>query len=86
MEINNLFSNTLRMAVVRSSEVDQNNDGLLDRLEIGVQLPLKSTESITGIQALFTHNCILKDKTLEIIFYKCLIFVTYDNFRKFCKI
>ena len=50
------------MAVVRSSEVDQNNDGLLDRLEIGVQLPLKSTESITGIQALFTHNCILKDK------------------------
>ncbi len=61
-DINNLFENNLRMAVVRSSEVDQNNDGLLDRLEVGIQLPLKTTESITGIQAMFTHNCILKEK------------------------
>lgn len=58
--INDLMGDRVRGAVVRSSEVDTNLDGSMDRLEVGVQLPLTSSEHITGMHAFFYCDTVLK--------------------------
>ena len=60
--VNDLFSEHVRMAVVKSAELDDNADGLVDRIEIGLTMPLSNTERITGFTSVVYHDVELKDK------------------------
>ncbi len=60
--INNLFSSNIRIPIIRSAELDDNRDGIADRIEIGVQLPIYSDEQIIKMNAIVYHNIELKDK------------------------
>ena len=41
--VNDLFSGNLRTPIVKSAELDDNADGMVDRIEIGLTMPLSST-------------------------------------------
>lgn len=38
--INQLYNRDLRTPLLQSGELDDNGDGLIDRLEVGIQMPL----------------------------------------------
>jgi transmembrane protein 231 len=76
-KINDLYSDSLRMSVFRSNEVDENNDGVMDRLEVGIQVPLGTDESITRMSAVFYHTAVLKD-TVRYIF-DTVSYVNHDS-------
>ena len=60
--VNDLFSGNLRTPIVKSAELDDNADGMVDRIEIGLTMPLSSTEKITGFTSIIYHDVELKDK------------------------
>ena len=60
--INSLYGKNLRAAAITSSEKDDNRDGLVDRLEIGLQLPLLHTESVTRMEALLFYEVRIQNK------------------------
>jgi len=51
-QINESRQKTFRMANIKSEEIDNNNDGKLDQLELKLAIPLFPNESIHSIQAL----------------------------------
>jgi hypothetical protein len=53
----------LRMSTLRSAVFDNNKDGLVDRIDIGLQVPLESYENITRISGMVYHDVTLKEKT-----------------------
>lgn len=60
--VNDLFSEHLRTPIVKSAELDDNADGMVDRIEIGLTMPLSSSERITGFTSIIYHDVELKDK------------------------
>ena len=60
--VNELFSSNLRPSLIKSAEIDENRDGKNERIEINVEVPLLSSESIRSIEALVFHETILHDK------------------------
>lgn len=54
--INNLYESTLRIPILRSAELDDNLDGITDRFEISMAMPISSNERIFGFSAIFYHD------------------------------
>ena len=52
----------LRTVVIRSVEVDDNRDGVMDRLEVGVQVPLGINETVTHMDLLLHHTVTLSNR------------------------
>jgi hypothetical protein len=44
--VNTLFHDSLRVPLVQSREVDENRDGVVDRLELNLQTPIQAGETI----------------------------------------
>nr|XP_056718406.1 transmembrane protein 231 [Euleptes europaea] len=53
---NRLLGPRLRVPLVSAREEDTNQDGLMDLLHFRLELPLKSTEQIIGVQLLLTFT------------------------------
>lgn len=60
--VNELFSDHLRVPILQSAELDDNKDGVTDRIELGLIMPLEVTERITKFSCLIYHDVELKDK------------------------
>jgi hypothetical protein len=60
--INQLFSSSLRSSTIKSLEIDENSDGLIDRLEMNLLIPLLSGEKITSFDALIFSEVRLQQK------------------------
>ena len=60
--VNQIHYNNLRVPVVKSSELDDNRDGKVDRIEINVQMPVSSDEKIDRISAIFITEVKLSAK------------------------
>jgi hypothetical protein len=60
--INQLYSSSLRSSTIKSLEVDENEDGLTDRLEINLLIPLSDDESITSLDGLIFSEIKLQQK------------------------
>ena len=56
--VNALFPDEARSALLSSREVDANEDGLVDRVEVNLQLPLGPAEKLTSVDMLvfFQHR------------------------------
>jgi len=54
--INQLYS-TFRIPTIRSAELDDNRDGIIERLEMSINLPLQDYELIYGFTAMVYYNC-----------------------------
>ena len=65
--INTLYEDYIRYPLVQSSEVDVNQDGLIDRLELNIQMPLQSYEEIHSINCFVYHNVQFNGKTKMLI-------------------
>lgn len=61
-KINQYFQGNLRIPVFRTAELDDNNDGVLDRLNVGIAMPLSGKEVIKKISALFYYDVVLAEK------------------------
>lgn len=61
-KVNTLFQERVRMSVLKSSSVDTNDDGMMDRLELGLQMPLHSYENVTRVSGVVYHTVTLKDR------------------------
>ena len=59
----NQMSSDTRMAVVQSATFDENGDGVTDRFEFTVTMPLKETEEVLGFDAIFMHDVQIKHRT-----------------------
>lgn len=57
-----MFDNSLRPLVIQTSEVDDNRDGIPERLHLGIQMPLAVTEYVTSIDCLLFHRVNLVNK------------------------
>lgn len=53
---NRLLGARLRLPLLSAQEEDTNQDGLMDRLNFRLELPLQSVEHVVGIQLLLTFN------------------------------
>lgn len=75
--INGLFGDNLRGAIVRSAELDDNNDGIVERIEVGLTVPLTTSESITKFSMLVYHDVELKD--VARYRFDAISFASYDT-------
>ena len=60
--LNQQQGSTLRSGIIQSATFDDNHDGIVDRLELQVSMPLLATEEVHGMSATFFHDVKLKDK------------------------
>jgi len=60
--LNILHSDSLRSPVLQSAEFDDNLDGITDRIEVSVQMPLQSTETISGMATMLMTEVELRDR------------------------
>lgn len=60
--INQLFSSSLRSSTIKSLEIDDNSDGLIDRVEMNLLIPLLEGEEITSFDALIFSEIRLQQK------------------------
>ncbi len=61
--INKLYPNSLRVPVLTSAEIDTNNDGKIDKIDIIIKMPITLDERITGIDVLVYCDVVLDTKT-----------------------
>jgi hypothetical protein len=60
--LNQQQGSMLRPGIIQSASYDDNHDGIMDRLELQVKMPLQPNEEVTGFDALFFHDIKLKNK------------------------
>lgn len=75
--INNLNSETLRIPLFQSAELDDNRDGRTDRMEFGLQMPLAPKESIHGFTALVYVNTQLDSKARYV--FDAVSYATFES-------
>lgn len=75
--LNMLNDQILRIPVLQSAELDDNRDGLMDRLELSIQMPLASSEEIWGIGALFFHDVQVSKKARYL--FDAAAYVNYQS-------
>jgi hypothetical protein len=61
-EINQLYSTSLRSSTIKSIEVDENEDGLTDRIELNLLIPLSDNERITSLDGLIFSEIKIQQK------------------------
>lgn len=54
--MNQVFSSKVRTPILRSAEIDENKDGIPERLELSVNLPLRTGEKIFGFDIVTYHD------------------------------
>jgi len=59
----NQMSSDTRMAVLQSASFDENGDGVSDRFEYTVTMPLQETEEVLGFDAVFLYDVQIKHRT-----------------------
>jgi len=74
--INNLNSN-IRIPLFQSAELDDNRDGITDRIEVNIQMPLGFNESITRMDALFYETMTISNRVKYV--FDGISFVSYDS-------
>jgi hypothetical protein len=54
--LNSMHGDNFRSAVLQSRTADDNLDGIPERLEVSIKMPLKNTEEITGMSVALFHD------------------------------
>eukprot|EP00602_Paraphysomonas_sp_CaronLab_P002171 CAMPEP_0185027820 /NCGR_PEP_ID=MMETSP1103-20130426/13065_1 /TAXON_ID=36769 /ORGANISM="Paraphysomonas bandaiensis, Strain Caron Lab Isolate" /LENGTH=287 /DNA_ID=CAMNT_0027561959 /DNA_START=44 /DNA_END=904 /DNA_ORIENTATION=+ len=77
--INDLYSRSdlLRSSILTSAELDDNRDGLTDRVEIGVRLPLAVGEKITRLDALIFADVRVQEKAK--VSFDGAVYITHSS-------
>ena len=65
------------MPILQSAELDDNKDGVMDRLEIGIKMPVGVNETITRMDALLYHTATLSGRVKYV--FDGVTFVTYES-------
>lgn len=82
--INQINSDYLRIPVFQSSELDDNRDGITDRIEINLQMPLSPFENIYGFSALIYCNTKLQSKVKYI--FDAVSYATFESMSPISKV
>lgn len=82
--INDAYSSSLRIPVLNSIELDDNMDGVTDRLELSIRMPISSTEKITGISLLTYFDITINGKARLLI--DAVSFINYDSSKSMSKL
>lgn len=61
-DINQIYHNYLRIPTIQSAEFDHNRDGINDRIEVNVYLPLQADEKVKSFDMLIFHEVTLKER------------------------
>lgn len=64
----------LRFAKLSSVEIDENDDGIVDRLELNIQSPISKYEAVTGFSSIVYHEV----ETLSYLF-DAMSYIRYDS-------
>jgi len=75
--LNQQHSNNLRMPVLQTAELDDNRDGVVDRMEVTMNMPLSPGEQVTGLSALFLHDVKLRTRARYI--FDAASLITYES-------
>lgn len=68
----------------RSAELDDNRDGLVDRLEVSAQLPLAANEKITGVSCLVYFDVQLN--SIAKYLFDAVVLLNYESGTPFAKV
>ena len=60
--LNQQHNRFLRIPILQTAEIDDNVDGIVDRIEVSLNMPLAPEEDVTGISAVFLHDVKLKTR------------------------
>ena len=61
-DLNKLHTSQLRSPVMKSAEFDDNHDGINDRIEITMTMPLQSTEEVTSFNGMVLFDVVLEER------------------------
>lgn len=75
--LNQLYSEKVRFPILKSAMLDDNRDGIMERLELSVALPLQSHEYITGFDVVSYYQSQLNDQ-LKVVF-DTVSYVNYES-------
>lgn len=75
--LNSLFSSSVRTPIFRTAEIDDNNDGLSDRLEVSANLPVAANEKITGVSCAVYFDVQLN--SIAKYLFDAVIFANYES-------
>lgn len=57
-----MHGSNVRSPLIESAEFDDNKDGINERIDISLKMPLKPTEQISGMSAIFVYDVTLQDR------------------------
>jgi transmembrane protein 231 len=60
--LNQQHSSTLRSSLIQSAELDDDMDGVNDRIEVSVLMPLQASEQVMGMSMMFTHDIKIQNR------------------------
>lgn len=63
--------------MLQSAELDDNKDGVMDRLELGIKMPIGVNETITRMDTLLYHTATLSGRVKYT--FDGVTFVTYES-------
>ncbi len=69
--------NSLRTPVLQSAEFDDNRDGLTDRMELSVQMPLGGDEVVTGMTAMLMQRVSFSAKARYV--FDAAAYINYES-------
>lgn len=75
--MNQYFGDNLRVGLLQSKEFDDNQDNNNDRIEFGLQMPIKSTEQILSFNAVFLNEVKLSSKGKYV--FESASYVNYES-------
>ena len=82
--VNNLFSDKLRIPIVKSAEFDDNNDGKTDRFEISMAMPTNANEKISSVSAAIYQDVQISNMARYI--FDAMSYVNYESAIPFSKL
>lgn len=77
LQINELYTEHLRIPLFQSAELDDNRDGRTDRVEIALQMPLAPQETIHGFTALVYFDTKVDSKAKYI--FDTVSYATFES-------
>lgn len=75
--LNQQHSKFLRIPILQTAEIDDNQDGIVDRMEVSMNMPLAPEEDVTGISAVFLHDVKLKTRARYI--FDAASLISYES-------
>ncbi len=76
-KLNQMHNKNFRSAMVQSAELDDDRDGINERIEFTMRMPLAPDEQVTGMTAVLLHDVVISERARYV--FDAASFVNFDG-------